>query len=106
LPPALTSATRAGYWLAAIGLGLAGGYYAVLSAVGLPRFFGRLHLGSIAGASMGFVVFGSALGPSALALSRAVLGSYGPGLYLAAVLPAGVALAASSPLPGDPPPTS
>ena len=88
----------AGFWLAAFGLGVAGGHFSVLSAVGHPRFFGLRHLGAIAAASMSTVVVGSALGPSALALSRAALGSYQPALYMAALLPLFVGLFALAPL--------
>jgi MFS family permease len=88
----------AGFWLAVFGLGVAGGHFGVLSAVGHPRFFGLRHLGAIAAASMSTVVVGSALGPSALALSRAALGSYQPALYAAALLPLGIALFAVAPL--------
>jgi len=88
----------AGFGLAALGLGVAGGHFSVLSAVGHPRFFGLRHLGAIAAASMSTVVVGSALGPSALALSRAALGSYQPALYTAALLPLGIALFAVAPL--------
>ncbi len=87
-----------GFWLAVVGLGLAGGHFSVLSAVGHPRFFGLRHLGAIAAASMSTVVIGSALGPSALALSRAALGSYQPALYTAALLPLLVGLFALAPL--------
>ncbi|MDJ0865445.1 MAG: MFS transporter [Myxococcota bacterium] len=88
----------AGFWLAAFGLGVAGGHFSVLSAVGHPRFFGLRHLGAIAAASMSTVVVGSALGPSALALSRAALGSYQPAFYTAALLPLLVGLFALAPL--------
>ena len=87
-----------GFWLAAGGLGLAAGHVGILSSVGHPRFFGLRHLGSIAGASVSLVVVGSALGPSALALSRAALGSYQPALYGAAALPLLIALVALAPL--------
>ncbi len=76
-----------GFWLAVLGLGVAAGHFTVLSAVGHPRFFGLRHLGAIAAASMSTVVVGSALGPSALALSRAALDSYQPALHAAALLP-------------------
>ncbi len=88
----------AGFWLAVFGLGVAGGHFSVLSAVGHPRFFGLRHLGSIAAASTSAVVIGSALGPSALALSRAALGSYQPALHTAALLPLLVGLLALAPL--------
>ncbi|MDJ0847070.1 MAG: MFS transporter [Myxococcota bacterium] len=87
-----------GFWLAAFGLGVAGGHFSVLSAVGHPRFFGLRHLGAIAAASMSTVVVGSALGPSALALCRATLGSYQPALHAAALLPLLVGLLALAPL--------
>ncbi len=88
----------AGFWLAAFGLGVAGGHFSVLSAVGHPRFFGVRHLGAIAAASTSTVVVGSALGPGALALSRTALGSYQPALYTAALLPLLVGLFALAPL--------
>ncbi len=66
--------------------------------MGHPRFFAVHHLRAIAGAPMSEVVVGSALGPSALALSRARLGSYLPTLHAAALLPLLVALFAWAPL--------
>ena len=96
-----------GFRAAAIGLGLAAGQFGLLSSVGLPRLFGRLHLGAIAGASMTAVVVGSAIGPSLLAASRSVLGSYGPVLHVLATLPLGIALATVRPLhPNDVPPST
>ncbi len=76
-----------GYGVATVALGVAGGHFSVLTTVGLPRFFGRLHLGTIGGASMTATVLGSALGPSVLAASRAGLGSYVPALLAAATVP-------------------
>ncbi|MEM7409346.1 MAG: MFS transporter [Myxococcota bacterium] len=97
----------AGFWLASICLGVAGGHFSVLSVVGHPRFFGTRHLGSIAAASTSVVVVGSALGPSALALSRATLGSYQPALHAAALLPLVVGACAIVPLhPRDVPPAA
>ncbi|MGF1466237.1 MAG: MFS transporter [Sandaracinaceae bacterium] len=87
-----------GFWLAALGLGLAGGHFSVLTAVGHPRFFGRRHLGAISGASMTAVVVGSALGPYALAVSRSGLGSYSPALYASAALPLALLLFTVAPL--------
>lgn len=77
-------------WLAVLGLGISGGGFGTLSTVALPRFFGRGHLGSIAGVQMMLVVIASALGPSLLAFFRQSMGSYGPGLYLCCLLPPGV----------------
>jgi OFA family oxalate/formate antiporter-like MFS transporter len=91
-----------GFVLAAIGLGAAQGHFSVLSAVGYPRFFGRVHLGAVAGAGMAIVVGGTALGPSLLAWSRASTGSYAPALYLLATTPLLVSvLAVLRPHPND-----
>ena len=73
--------TPVGFALAVLGLGVAGGFFGPLSSVALPRFFGRLHLGAIAGVQSMMMVIGSALGPSALALSHDFAGGYAPGLY-------------------------
>ncbi|PSN17115.1 MFS transporter [filamentous cyanobacterium CCP5] len=74
-------------WLAILGLGTSGGCFGTLSTVALPRFFGRAHLGAIAGFQMMLVVIASALGPSLLAAFRQYLGSYRLGLYLCCLLP-------------------
>ena len=81
-------ASPVGYALAVLGIGVAGGFFGPLSSVALPRLFGRLHLGAIAGVQTMLIVVGSALGPSALALSRDLTGSYAPGLYACLALPA------------------
>jgi MFS family permease len=80
--------------LAIAGWGLASSFYGPLTVAALPAFFGRTHLGAIQGVMMMCLVLASALGPSALALAKAYLGSYGPGLYILMILPAGVLLAA------------
>lgn len=87
-----------GYALTAVGFGVAGGHFSVLTTVALPRFFGRRHLATINGASMTAIVVGSALGPSVLAVSRSWLGSYAPALYLCALLPLLVAVPTLWPL--------
>ena len=82
------------------GLGMSGGCFVPISTVALPRFFGRLHLGAINSAMLMYIVWGSAIGPSALAFSRDLLGSYEVALYVcaAAALPAMVlALVAPDP---------
>jgi MFS family permease len=79
--------TAVGYGLAVAGIGMAGGFFGPLSSVALPRLFGRLHLGAIAGVQTMLLVVGSALGPSALALSHDLTGSYAPGLYACLALP-------------------
>ena len=86
--------------LAIVGMGVSGGCFAPLSTVAIPRFFGRGHLGAINSVMLMWVVWGSAIGPSALAVSRDLLGSYRPALYACALLPLlalGLSLVASTP---------
>lgn len=59
-----------------IGIGIMGGFFAVLNSVTWPRFFGRAHLGAITGKVTSFLVLGSALAPSAFAYGYSQLGSY------------------------------
>ncbi|NET31262.1 MAG: MFS transporter [Cyanothece sp. SIO1E1] len=73
--------------LAIVGLGISGGCFGTLSSVTLPRFFGRTHLGAIAGIQMMSMVLASAIGPSWLALFKDQFGSYQPGLYACSILP-------------------
>ncbi|MGF1516138.1 MAG: MFS transporter [Elainellaceae cyanobacterium] len=73
--------------VAIVGLGLSGGCFGTLSTVTMPRYFGRQHLGAIAGVEMMTLVISSAVGPSLLAAFNAAFGSYRPGLYVCAALP-------------------
>ena len=68
-------------FLTIVGFGISSGCFATLSAVALPRFFGRAYLGSISGFQMMILVIASAIGPSFLAIFKDKLGSYQPGLY-------------------------
>ena len=72
---------------ATIGLGISGGCFGTLSTVTLPRYFGRQHLGAIAGVEMMTLVIASAIGPSLLAVFNALFGSYQLGLYFCAAIP-------------------
>ncbi len=76
-----------GRGFAIVGLGLSGGCFGTLSTVTLPRYFGRMHLGAIAGMQMMSMVIASAIGPSLLAIFKNALGSYHLGLYVCAALP-------------------
>jgi MFS family permease len=87
-------------WIAIGGWGLASSFYGPLTVAALPSFFGRTHLGAIQGMLMMCLVIASAAGPSALALAKNAVGSYGPGLYALMILPAGVLL--SCPFVGKP----
>ncbi|MEM9070757.1 MAG: MFS transporter [Myxococcota bacterium] len=82
------------FWLAVAGLGVSGGLFAPISTVAFPRFFGRTHLGAIAGVEMMCLVIASSLGPSLLAFSQTALGSYNPALFGCLALPAVAAILA------------
>ena len=69
-------------------IGVASGFFGPLSAVALPRFFGRLHLGSIAGVQSMVLVLGSSIGPLVMASSDSFTGSYTSGLIACVALPA------------------
>jgi len=76
------------YPVAALGLGISGGLFGPLATIAFPRFFGRTHLGAIAGFEMMCVVLGSAAGPALLALGLDLSGSYAMPLYGCLALPA------------------
>lgn len=79
---AVANLDRPEMWaLAVVGLGISSGCFGTLTTVVLPRFFGRAHLGAISGVQMMLIVIASALGPSLLANSKAMTGSYISGLY-------------------------
>ena len=59
-----------------LGLGLSQGLFATLVAVAWPRYFGRKHLGEIAGFNVSYLVFFSAIGPSIFGWSYQVSGHY------------------------------
>lgn len=73
--------------VAIVGLGISGGCFGTLSTVTMPRYFGRQHLGAIAGIEMMTLVIASAIGPSLLAIFNTLFGNYQFGLYLCAGIP-------------------
>lgn len=75
-----------------IGLGVSGGCFSTLSAVTMPRYFGRRHLGAISGVEMMTLVIASAIGPSLLAWFYEVFSSYQRGLYVCAGIPLAIIL--------------
>ena len=91
---AATVSLGSAYPLVALGLGVSGGLFSPIATIAFPRFFGRAHLGAIAGVEMMVVVLGSALGPSALAVGQSLSGGYGLPLYLLMALPAAALLLA------------
>ncbi|MDB9528897.1 MFS transporter [Oscillatoria sp. CS-180] len=78
--------------LTILGLGFTGGCFGTLSTVTMPRYFGRRHLGAIAGVEMMTLVIASAIGPSLLAMFNEFFGNYRMGLYVCAGIPLTVLL--------------
>ncbi len=76
------------------GFGGSGGIFGPLVTVVWPNFYGRKHLGEIAGLNMSILVFASAIGPVIFGLSYEWLGSYQPGVYFCLVMPVVFFLAA------------
>jgi sugar phosphate permease len=74
-------------------LGLNGGLFGIVMSVVWASYFGRRHLGSIAGMASTFTVIGSALGPLPLALAYDLLGSYNQVLTIEAAIPLTLAIA-------------
>ncbi len=59
-----------------VGHGIMQGLFGVVSNVGWPRFFGRKHLGSIAGFATSVTVLGTAIGPAFFSFARDLTGRY------------------------------
>jgi hypothetical protein len=74
-------------------MGLTAGSFRVLDATVWARYFGRLHLGSIRGATMIGTVGGTALGTYILGLGYDLTGDYDAALYLLLSLPILIAIA-------------
>jgi sugar phosphate permease len=68
-------------------LGSVGGIGQVVQAVSYANYFGRRHLGSIAGFATTMMVFAAALGPMPMGIARDLLGSYGRFLPGLAIIP-------------------
>lgn len=71
-----------------VGSGVCGGSFAAMTGIVWPRFFGRAHLGAIAGFAMSSLVIGSGVGPLLFGLSLSWSGSYLPILWISALVPA------------------
>ena len=87
-------------------MGLQGGIEMLVLSVVYANYFGRRHLGSIAGLAATLGVAGSALGPMPLGIARDLLGSYSTVLIGFAALPLtlGIACLLCCRPPGEPPP--
>jgi len=73
--------------VAVVSWGIAQGCFAPLTSAALPRLFGRRYLGAVAGAQMGALVIGSAIGPALFSLVESIAGSYQAALWVSAVMP-------------------
>jgi MFS transporter, OFA family, oxalate/formate antiporter len=98
--PSISSPGGAQFYAAL--MGLSGGVVTVVFFAAWGHLFGREHLGRIQGAAQLATVLASAAGPLVLAESRAWTGSYGPVLYVLAVIVAAIGVAALVvPLPAN-----
>lgn len=77
-----------GVWAFVLGNGVTGGAFSNLTGVVFPRFFGREHLGSIAGVNMSAMVIASGIGPVVFALIQQLLGAYEIALTVSIFVPA------------------
>jgi MFS family permease len=68
-------------------MGLTAGSFRVMDATVWARYFGRLHLGSIRGATMVGTVGGTAMGTYILGLGFDLTGNYDAALYFLLALP-------------------
>ena len=74
-------------------IGLTAGSFRVMDATVWARYFGRLHIGSIRGATMIGTVGGTALGTYVLGLGYDLTGTYDTSLYALLALPILIAIA-------------
>jgi sugar phosphate permease len=74
-------------------MGINNGLMQTVGGVIWANYFGRKHLGSIAGLAGSFGTIGSALGPLPLGLARDLLGAYDLALWIGAVLPLALLIA-------------
>lgn len=75
-----------GRYVIILGNGMTSGFFGTVSTVVWPRYFGRLHLGEIAGYNMSFLVFFSAIGPSLFGWSFDGTGSYSIAVMVCSLL--------------------
>ena len=80
--------TTVGAAIAIAAWGLSQGCFAPLTSAGIPRLFGRRHLGAIAGLQMSAMVIGSAIGPALFALIESVTDTYQTALLVSLAMPA------------------
>ena len=76
-----------------VGNGLCWGFFASLTGIVWPRFFGRRWLGAISGVGMSSMVIASGIGPLLFSLSLRWTESYAPILWASAIIPASLLVA-------------
>ena len=89
--PALSSQRMA--YLFGFFMGMQGGLEMIVSSVIFANYFGRRHLGSIAGFASTLLVAASAHGPMPIGVARDLMGSYQTVLSVFALLPFALAIA-------------
>lgn len=87
-----TFGTTLGWWCTIVGFGAAGAFFGPIANVIFPAFFGRLHLGAIAGVRVMFIVLSTAIGPPYLAACKDITGRYEPGFWLFLPVPIAILL--------------
>lgn len=75
-----------------LGIGIPTGCWQVLNGVSWPRYYGRFHLGVIAGLSGSITVISSSLGPFIFSLSKQYLGQYEPIFIFSIFIPFAIAI--------------
>ena len=80
-------------YLFGFSMGVQVGLEMIIASVVFANFFGRLHLGSIAGFASTLFVAASALGPMPIGVARDLMGSYNTVLSVFAVIPLSLAIA-------------
>ncbi len=87
--------THIGYTIVAIGLGVSGGIFSLITAAAWPKLFGRLHLGAISGVVTAWMVAGSALGPYLFSLLKDITGTYQSIFYISMLIPLSILIMGS-----------
>ena len=103
LAPSLSSLEMAYFF--GFCMGVQGGLEMIVSSVVFANFFGRRHLGSIAGFASTLLVGASALGPMPIGVARDLMGGYAAVLSTFAIVPFALAIACLlfCRVPGAPP---
>ena len=76
-----------------VGWGIQGGIESLVMGVIFANYFGRLHLGAIAGFASTLLIAASALGPMPMGIARDLMGGYQTVLTGSAIVPLVLALA-------------